>query len=221
MTDDLVKRSDDLDAHRPGASLREPLVFLTIVAVLMLALGSVYVHKDQQRSEALRDKKAAVAQYRQALTTIAELSSEKQTLLVQLSNPRLTPRQRAFLLAEVRALTARTAAVAERGAGGPQGPPGVPGLPGRDSTVPGPAGSPGAAGTNGRDGGDSTVPGPAGSPGAQGSPGAEPRSFTFRDGGGRTYYCTDSDGDGTYDCTATDPSPTPSPTPQPSPTLLP
>lgn len=91
--------------------------------------------------------------------------------------------------------------VGPAGSTGPSGPPGEPG-PAGEPGPPGPAGEPGPAGADGQDG--TTGPaGPAGPAGPRGADGRSVESFTFTDGAGREYLCTDSDGDGAFTCEQT------------------
>lgn len=126
-------------------------------------------------------------------------------------------------------VTGASGAAGGPGPPGPTGPPGPPGSPGSPGVNghPGGPGSPGPGGASGAPGqpgaagepgaaGDAGPPGPPGEPGpsgpagptgpsgdrgAPGPTGPEPASFTFVFLG-RTYTCTDPDGDGNYDCTA-------------------
>lgn len=87
---------------------------------------------------------------------------------------------------------------------GPQGPPGPPGSSG-DRGPRGEQGPQGEAGPSGEAGppgpqGEPGPPGPQGPPGEKGEKGERPESMTFTDQFGRTYRCTDPDGDGHYQC---------------------
>lgn len=96
------------------------------------------------------------------------------------------------------------------GVGGPAGAPGVgtagaPGSPGRDGAD-GAPGEPGPAGPQGEPGpqGATGEAGQTGPQGPQGPPGQGVQSFTFTDNAGRSYRCTDPDGDGEFTCEQTD-----------------
>lgn len=106
------------------------------------------------------------------------------------------------------ALTAQVESLGAEPVIGPQGIPGEsiigpPGLRGPRGE-PGPRGeaTQGERGEPGEDG--ETVVGPEGPPGPQGPQGEKgdpPESFTFTDQFGRTYRCSDPDGDSHYECT--------------------
>lgn len=94
----------------------------------------------------------------------------------------------------------------EPGPAGPQGPAGEPGAPGQQGEpgIPGPAGPEGSTGTG--TAGPEGPEGPAGEPGAAGPPGPAVGSFTFSEGG-RTWVCSDANGDLAYECEQTEPPP--------------
>lgn len=83
----------------------------------------------------------------------------------------------------------------EAGMRGEEGERGPRGFPGRDG-APGPAGPQGEPGPAGPQG----EAGPIGPAGPQGEPGAPVASFSF-EMGGRTWTCSDPDGDLVYECT--------------------
>jgi hypothetical protein len=102
----------------------------------------------------------------------------------------------------------------EPGPSGPSGPPGPSGSPGSDGEegsdgatgspgVPGAVGATGPAGPQGPQG-DPGVAGPQGEQGPPGDRGPAPSGWTFTDGQGVTYECTQDSADSThYTCHAT------------------
>ncbi len=88
-----------------------------------------------------------------------------------------------------------------RGFIGPVGPNGAPGRSGAPGAR-GPAGPLGATGQAGQTGPQGPT-GQTGPRGPQGPSGPPPESFTWDDNSGRTYTCSDPDGNGSYTCTQT------------------
>ncbi|MER8004998.1 collagen-like protein [Streptomyces sp. NPDC094149] len=193
---------------------------IALLAFLLALTGSVLLVYVRVQAEAARaDQLAAEADLRG--TAVSTLAGDVRVLRAQIKARGGKPAAPDPTKA-VKDLPDRAAVpVPIPGPPGPPGPsgkpaptltpsPGASGAPGADSTVPGPQGP------KGEPGADSTVPGPQGPQGERGEQGPPPSGWTYTDGQGVTYECTqDGDGSTYYTCRATStPEPSPAPAPQ-------
>jgi hypothetical protein len=233
---DVVKRSDDLDRRHDRTWYLTPAVAMALLVLLFAAVLALYLHAQSQDRSDMQALAHSIGEYKQSLLQIQDLNKSKNSLLKELTSPKLSPGQRAFIISQISALTNQTVQIAKDGRPGPPGPAGpvgpvgVPGTNGSTGLT-GATGQSGSAGAPGQPGRDSTVAGPEGSPGPAGSPGAAgargdtgPRGEKG-DNGSRgdtgapaptetcSRYVPDPSNPGYGYCEQPSPAPSPSPTP--------